>query len=347
MKHAARPASRNRNNRQTTTKKGTAMKAEPNKRNVTRARTTVSLVAITALMAATLPAQTAIQNTATANGTPARGSFTAPTDTETVPVATGAPAVNIVKTVASVTDGNGNDTGAIDGADDIIVYRYEVENTGNVTLSSLTPVDSGPLFNGVAGENGLVGFTHDTGDGANTATDLGAVAPGEIAVFTATYTVTEGDYLRGAQVDNGVDNSATATSAETPTTNTSTVETNITASPSLQIVKTANLVKGSGNSAVGAEVGDTIDYTYTVTNDGNVAMTGITISDVHEPLEAHQIVLASDAGWNESLTSDGPLAPGTASSDASTDGSWDLLQPGAVITFTYTHTVSQAEFDAQ
>jgi hypothetical protein len=87
-------------------------------------------------------------------------------------------------------------------------------------------------------------------------------------------------------------------------------------------------------------VGDVITYTYTVTNTGNVAITGLTINDVHEG------AALSGEPSGESLTSDGPLAPGITSSDSVVDNAvWSIIQPGATVTFTYVHTVTQAEVD--
>ena len=98
---------------------------------------------------------------------------------------------------------------------------------------------------------------------------------------------------------------------------------------------------GTANSA---DVGDVITYTYTVTNTGNVAISALAIADVHEGL-----ALGSPPNA-ETLTSDGPLAsasPAVTSSDATANnGAYDLIQPGATVTFTYVHTVTQAEVDA-
>lgn len=340
----------NTKNEPTRNEKGTAMIAEPKKRDVAHIRTTTSLIAIMALMAATVPAQTAIVNDATANGTPARsgGTFTPPTDSETVPVAPGSSSLSIVKSVLGVTVTNGADASNIDGTD-VITYYYVITNTGTETLTDVEPVDTGPTFNGELAGASLSSFTHQPTDPSNTSgVTPASVGPGQSVVFTATYTLTTEDWLYGSQVDDGVDNSATATANETLDTpvTPSDVEYNIPPNPNLQIVKSFAFTT-DGGTASQADVNDVIEYTYTVTNIGNVAMNDVSITDVHEPLQAHEITLVSDASWNESLSSDGPLSATDASTDAATDGSWDVLQPGAVITFTYSHTVTQAEFDAQ
>ena len=87
-----------------------------------------------------------------------------------------------------------------------------------------------------------------------------------------------------------------------------------------------------------AEVNETITYTYTVVNTGNVAITGIVINDTHE------LVLVPQALFAEGGLIEGPLGT-PASTDGAVNGSWDVLQPGATVTFTYVHTVTQAEVD--
>lgn len=316
-------------------------------RTRSRARISVSALAVSALLAASLPAGATIDNTATANGTPARGTYTPVTDSKSVPVAPLNRSLTIAKSVSVVTDGNSNDTGTVDGAGDIVTFKYVITNNGNATLTNVTPVDAGPTFNGEAATNSLTVFTHQPTDLLNTTgVTPASVAPGQTVVFTADYTVDQIDFLRGAEVDNGMDNSATGSATGTPTTNTSTVETNIPADPKLSISKTYVISTDNGTTGE-ADVGDVITYTYTVTNTGNVAMQAISIDDVHEGASLGAGIVAA-----ETLVSDGPLAsatPAVVSNDTTSgpNGSWDLLQPGAVITFTYAHTVTQAEFDAQ
>jgi hypothetical protein len=79
-------------------------------------------------------------------------------------------------------------------------------------------------------------------------------------------------------------------------------------------------------------------------NTGNVAVSSLAINDIHEGVA----LTGQPAG--ETLTSDGPLAsatPAVASSDSiSNNAVYSTIQPGATVTFTYVHTVTQAEVDA-
>ncbi|MBY6020897.1 hypothetical protein KUV24_04710, partial [Nitratireductor sp. DP7N14-4] len=83
---------------------------------------------------------------------------------------------------------------------DTILYTFTVTNDGNVSLSDVTPVDVGPRFNERPAKGRMSSFSPP---GA----DLGA---GESAVFTATYTLTQGDIAAAQGVEDGVKNTATA-----------------------------------------------------------------------------------------------------------------------------------------
>jgi uncharacterized repeat protein (TIGR01451 family) len=294
----------------------------------------------------TAPVYAAIDNTATANGTPAAGTLTPPSDSASVPVATGVPTLTVLKTAAAPVDTVAD---GVIRAGDTITYTYVVTNSGNVSISGVTPVDAGPTFNNLAGTGSLVGFTLvSTTNGASSGATL---LPNESGTFTAVYTLSAVDAYRAAGITvaggDAVENSATATG--TPAAGTlgivtpSTAEVAIPANPRLAIDKVAVITTDNGSAGV-ADVGDIITYTYTVENTGNVAIGDLTINDIHEG------VSLSGEPSGETLTSDGPLAsatPAATSSDATADNAlWTTIQPGAIVTFTYVHTVTQAEVDA-
>jgi uncharacterized repeat protein (TIGR01451 family) len=292
------------------------------------------------------PAFAAIDNTATANGTPAAGTLVPPSDTATVPVVTGAPTLTVAKSVAAPVE-VGSD--GVINAGDTITYTYVVTNSGNVSINSVTPVDTGPTFNNLTGTGSLSIFTLvSTTNGASAGATL---LPNESGTYTAIYTLSAIDAYRAAGITvaggDAVENSATATGspvvgvlgAVTP----STAETEIPANPKLSIDKVALITTDNGSTGV-ADVGDIITYTYTVVNTGNVAISSLSINDIHEGSAL------SGEPSAETLTSDGPLlaaTPSVPSSDAVSDNAvYSTIQPGATVTFTYVHTVTQAEVDA-
>jgi len=128
-----------------------------------------------------------------------------------------------------------------------ITYTYTVTNCGDVTLTGVTVVDD---------KLGSITLGTTT------------LSPGQTTQGTATHTVTAGD-LPGPIV-----NTATATGA-TPTggtvTDTDTTSVSLTYNPCINIDKQANVAT--------ATIGQTITYTYTITNCGDVTITGITVTD--------------------------------------------------------------------
>jgi len=83
--------------------------------------------------------------------------------------------------------------------------------------------------------------------------------------------------------------------------------------------------------------GDVITYTYTITNDGNVNVNDVTVTDTHNGSDPAPIP------GNETLLTDNIIIGD--STDAAADGSWDVLAPGDVVTFTGTYTVTAADAD--
>jgi hypothetical protein len=105
---------------------------------------------------------------------------------------------------------------------------------------------------------------------------------------------------------------------------------NLLAAPSFSILKAR---VGTGN----VNVGNVITYTYTVTNTGNVPISGVTVSDVTNGFNGPVI-----PGGEGSLID---AAPTGDSTDGTVNGSWDLLGVGDRITFTGTYTVVQSDID--
>ena len=105
----------------------------------------------------------------------------------------------------------------------------------------------------------------------------------------------------------------------------------VTANPSLQVTKTPSVLSG-------ASAGQTITYTYTVKNNGNVTISNIWLNDIHNA--------AGPAPTPASEVISNDVAPLSDSTDAvTTDAIWDSLAPGDTITFTATYIVKQSDVD--
>ena len=234
-----------------------------------------------------------VDNTATATGTPPTGPDVTDTDDATVP-ATQAPAVTIDKT-ASVVDVNGN--GLTDVGDEID-YSFVVTNTGNVTLTNVTVNDT------------LLASVGITITCAPT-----TLAPAAVATCTADapYVITQADVDAGA-----VQNTATAT-GDDPTGTPVTSPLDMTITPTDQAAA-IDLVKTVDKTTLVA--GQTLNYTFTATNTGNVTLTNVVIAETS----------FTGSGSMSALTCV-PPQPAT-------------LAPGAVLTCTAAYVVTQADVDA-
>ncbi len=228
-----------------------------------------------------------VNNTATATGkSPAGTTITSNSSSTATPTSTIA-TLALAKTAAAPVDVNSN--GRVDRGD-TIAYSFAVTNTGAQTITGL-----------VINDAKITGATCP-------ATTL---APGATTTCTATYTITQAD------VDNGsVNNTATA-AAKNPagtaiTSNSSATATPTSTTATLSLTKTAATpVDVNANARV--DVGDTIAYSFRVTNTGAQTVTGVVINDAKI---------------------------GTVSCPATT------LAPGAVTTCTATYPISQADVDA-
>ncbi|PKA83674.1 putative repeat protein (TIGR01451 family)/gliding motility-associated-like protein [Ulvibacter sp. MAR_2010_11] len=221
---------------------------------------------------------------------------------------TPAPAIAIVKSGIFV-DGNG-DQCADPG--ESIDYTFTVTNTGNVPLGSVTVTD--PLLGGI-----IPG--PDSGDANND----GWLDITETWIYTASYAITQIDIDAGEVINQataeGTDEDGTTVSDLSGTTTTTDDTTVITLcqNPVIAIVKTGLFVDGNGDQC--ADPGESIDYTFTVTNEGNVSLASIVVTD---PLLG------------------GPIA-GPDSGDTDNDGELDVTETWI---YTGSYIITQDDIDA-
>src|SRR5674476_1626914 len=139
---------------------------------------------------------------------------------------------------------------------DVITYSYNITNSGNVTLTGQFSVADDHLGSPLS-------TPFSCGPPATT------LNPGATVSCTATYTISQAD-LNAASVTN----SATATGAG-QTSNAATATVTAVQSPSTNPTKSASATTYS-------TVGTIITYTYTITNSGNVTLTGqFSVADDH------------------------------------------------------------------
>jgi len=104
-----------------------------------------------------------------------------------------------------------------------------------------------------------------------------------------------------------------------------------TSTPALSVTKAA-----SPNTDV--QVGQTVTYTYEVTNNGDVTLTDINLTDSHGGSGTFP-----DPG-SETLISDA-VPTGDSVDPGGANGIWDILAPGDVVRFTSSYIVTQEDID--
>ncbi len=226
-----------------------------------------------------------VDNTATADS-----NETGPSDASAAVPLGYSPAMTLQKVFLNVTGGNGDTLANAVG--DVLNYTVTVTNTGNITLTGITVID--PL----------------TGQSVSGAT----LAPGAHQDFNTSYTLTQADldHAGNAGSDGNIDNTATADSNETGSLDAS-ATVPLVYDPMLTVAKTFDNVTGGNGDALANAVGDVLNYTVTVTNTGNVTLTGVSVTD---PLTGQNVSGAT-------------------------------LAPGAHQDFNTSYTLTQADLDSQ
>lgn len=319
--------------------------------------TSVLAVAIASLpvTSAYAASPASIDNTATVTGTgPDSVVFTDTSNDVEVDLENPTNTLTIAKAASLTTD---TDTDTEGDALDVITYTYTITNTGNTTLTNVLVNDthdgSAPLATPT-----FLSWTDPAGSppatiGVDTSITMN---PGAIAVFQTTYTITTADILAGggAPIDNDIDNSAVAEGDRSASGDTvsaaSTASIPLDIDASLAVVKTAyeagvpvdiaaTGLGGATTASANQPAGTTITYVYAVTNDGNVPMTTVGLSDAVTNYAGTSTVTPA---YN-SLDDTDPT--GTSVYTAGT--TVDILYPGDIAYFTSTYLITQADIDNQ
>ncbi|MDI1254993.1 MAG: Ig-like domain-containing protein, partial [Flavobacterium sp.] len=218
-----------------------------------------------------------VTNTATVNGTTPGGDPVTDTsddgnDFNGVNNPTVTP-LNQVTELTLVKIGNFNDNLVADGiaqAGETIHYVFTVTNTGNITINNIVINDA------------------VTGTSNAAIVPFSTLAPGQSGTYTVDYSVTQSDVDAG-EVINSASTSGIPVNSPTPVGDVSDNDndpsnggdtptvTPLNQSPVIMLVKSGAVVDTDGDGTT--EVGETIHYTFTVTNTGNVSVNGIVVND--------------------------------------------------------------------
>ena len=233
--------------------------------------------------------------------------------------------VDAISVTKDVTDVGGHGAAAhVNVAGEVVTYQIIVNNTGqNDPLTNVVVTDTGEA--GVAGSLGVPGALgasvvsfSESGSGTHGNSTLD---PGEIWTYTVQYTAKQTDLdTNGVDNDGLIDNLATATATDAVTNanvaGSDTASVPVDQLPSLTIAK--DVTESSATAA-----GETLHYTITVHNTGNIDLSSVAITDA--------------------LNGAGLSVPATpASGDTTHPG---LLDVGETWVYSASHVVTQAEMD--
>jgi len=205
-----------------------------------------------------------VVNTATATGHDNKGrEVSDKDDTETeIP---GDPSIDLVKEA---------DKEEAKGAGEEIAYTFTITNDGPKTLYDVTLADE------------LEGLSEITVEWPG---EAGTLLPGESATAHASYVTTQADADAGEVVNTasvtGRDKDGKEVSDEDD------VKTTIPVEPEIELVKEVDKAEVRD-----AKAGEILTYTFTVTNTGNVTLTGVVISDALEGMSEIAYVWPAEEG---------------------------------------------------
>lgn len=249
-----------------------------------------------------------IENTVTADS----DQTAAVSDTKLVPLQV-RPALSVNKVLSFIDGGNGN--ALADSAGDVLHYTIEVVNVGTVTLTSLRVIDA------------LTGLDSNGR----------SLAPGESAVFTTGYSLTQADLDGNGGGSGYILNTATVTSDQVPS-QTDTESAPLIRNVALAFDKAFVEVTGGNGNALADAAGDVLNYRFVVTNPGNVTLNNVRVQDPLTGLDQSLPTLAP--GASQTLLGSYVLQQSDLDGQGGGDG---VLDNAALATANGSISVSDAE----
>jgi uncharacterized repeat protein (TIGR01451 family) len=176
------------------------------------------------------------------------------------------PGISVVKSASPTV---------VSAAGQAVTYTFVVTNDGKVSLGNVNVTDV--FTTGGTGTMTAIScqsLASPAGSCSGTSTSL---APGQVATFTATYTVTQADVDAG-KITNAAIAHGTPSGSTTPIDSPPSSAI-VKANPfgKIGIVKTAHPIDRNGDGTI--DQGDQINWTFVVTNLGDVTLTSIVVSD--------------------------------------------------------------------
>ena len=208
---------------------------------------------------------------------------------------------------------------------DTITYTVEIINTGNVTLDEVVFTDT--LTDGDGNNTDLSGALTLIQVNGLPQTNLTSLGVGDTATYQAVYSVDQ------AAIDSGRVENMVSVTALTPKDAVMPVEsidspvvTNFTQTPAISLKKSATPNPGADGNL---DAGDTITYDLALTNDGNVTLVSIEVTDI----------LSYTSGSRTELLT--PIFVNATNNSTS-----DTLIPGETANYTIEYTITQDAINA-
>ncbi len=205
-----------------------------------------------------------------------------------------------------------------------LTYTITVTNTGNVELNNVTVTDTftGGSAAPTTSVEGVI-WTQEENGSYKATWSVGTLDVGADVALTYTYTVAEAD--KGKTITNTAVVEATEVEGK-PEDTTSVTVTNPGLTINKQLTKVTDEPYTEGAMVA---VDDVLTYTVTVTNTGNVDLSGVVVTDTLWENGKVTAVVVGDQASEETLTG----------------GNYTIakIEPGQTVTITYSYTVQESD----